>query len=92
MWQSILTTFLLLSHCFANLPADPHIDWVDCHKHVPRPLLQAWPQAQLKSLPTTLQCGRIAVPMSYEKPAGPTNNITLGLAMYRPRNPKGVLF
>jgi hypothetical protein len=30
--------------------------------------------------------------MDYDKPIGPKNNITLGLAMYRPEKPNGVLF
>ena len=30
--------------------------------------------------------------MDYDKEIGPDNNITLGLAMYRPQQPKGVIF
>ncbi|KAF4628966.1 hypothetical protein G7Y89_g9180 [Cudoniella acicularis] len=44
------------------------------------------------NLPSTLHCGQLDVPMDYSKPFGETNMITLGLAMYRPANPKGVLF
>jgi hypothetical protein len=76
------------------LPAQSNkIKWVDCSKHVPSPatgLLTAG--LDLSNLPSTLHCGQVEVPMDYAKPISPSNNITLGLAMYRPTNPKGVLF
>lgn len=46
----------------------------------------------LSDLPESLHCGRADVPMDYSKPMSRHNMITLGLAMYRPKNPKGVLF
>ncbi len=70
----------------------PAIDWVNCHHHVPPPLFENFPNANVSVLPETLHCGQIVVPMDYAKPLSDTNNITLGLAMYRPRNPKGVLY
>ncbi|KAF2812960.1 alpha/beta-hydrolase [Mytilinidion resinicola] len=70
-----------------------YIDWVDCSKHVPPPAtFLNTTNVNLSSLPQTLHCGRINVPMDYSKPIGVNNNITLGLAMYRPANPKGVIF
>ena len=71
---------------------DPEIDWVDCHNHVPHTLLESFPGTHLTVLPSTLHCGRIVVPMNYDKPISSTNNITLGLAMYRPADPTGVIF
>jgi hypothetical protein len=69
------------------------IDWIDCSQNVP-------PEAtylnvtgvDLTSLPSTLHCGNIVVPMDYSKTIGEGNNITLGLAMYRPKSPKGIIF
>ena len=83
---------LLLYSLFAEaLPTNPStIKWVDCAAHIPETLDTT--NVDLKSLPSTLHCGRIVVPMNYAKPIGPANNITLGLAMYRPSNPKGVIF
>ncbi|KPM41125.1 hypothetical protein AK830_g5432 [Neonectria ditissima] len=46
----------------------------------------------LSNLPEALYCGRLDVPMDYSKPKSPENMITLGLAMYRPHKPQGVLF
>lgn len=66
------------------------IRWIDCHNQLPQsdPLTGV----NLTNLPETLKCGRIDVPIDYKKPMGPGNNITLGLAMYRPKNPKGTIF
>ena len=74
-------------------PCPSQIEWVDCSKHVPHtdiPLNLTG--VDLSALPSTLHCGRFVVPMDYAKPISATNNITLGLAMYRPKNPKGVIF
>jgi pimeloyl-ACP methyl ester carboxylesterase len=88
-----------LSHlaiCYALLAtaiSAQHINWVDCSKHVPPPatFFNAT-GVNLKSLPPILHCGRLDVPMDYSKPMSAANKITLGLAMYRPKNPKGVIF
>ncbi len=79
--------------CFAtSIAARPAIEWVDCHQYVPPPLFQNFPDANVSVVPPTLHCGQLVVPMNYAQPMSETNNITLGLAMYRPQNPKGVLF
>lgn len=91
--MTALTAFFLLSCSFfcSALPTDVStIKWVDCAQHVPWTLNTT--DIDLENLPSTLKCGRLVVPMDYEKPIGAKNNITLGLAMYRPRNPKGVIF
>lgn len=72
--------------------ASSSIEWVNCHNNVPLALSQTFPGANITTLPPTLHCGQIVVPMDYDKPIGPKNNITLGLAMYRPEKPNGVLF
>jgi len=90
-----------LSPCF--LPATvsgaavsaykPQITWVDCAQNVPPPAtFLVTDGVNMSALPETLHCGKLVVPMDYEKNIGMGNNITLGLAMYRPKNPKGVVF
>lgn len=69
------------------------IRWVDCSENVPSILDLTG--VNLSDLPTTLHCvhcGQIDVPMDYSSPLSPNNVITVGLAMYRPAKPKGVLF
>jgi hypothetical protein len=69
------------------------IQWVDCSEHVPHTdTALNLTGVDLSALPSTLHCGQLEVPMDYAKPLSSTNNITLGLAMYRPENPKGVIF
>lgn len=64
------------------------IKWVDCASNIPEPLQNT----SLPSvLPSTLHCGTLDVPMDYTKPATANNTITLGFAMNRPKNPKGLL-
>ncbi|KAK4912002.1 hypothetical protein LTR49_019472 [Elasticomyces elasticus] len=72
--------------------AVPHIDWVDCSQNVPAVLSSQWPDANLSALPDTLHCGQMLVPMRYDRPIDIDNNITINLAMFRPKKPKGVLF
>lgn len=89
--------FLLgLAYCCSVLTAVPStqkINWVDCSKHVPEPAtFLDTTGVNLSALPRTLHCGRLTVPMDYSKPISASNNITIGLAMYRPKNPKGVIF
>lgn len=66
------------------------IKWVNCRKHVPTTLDTS--EVDLAKLPSTLHRGQIDVPMDYTEPMSASNKITLGLAMYRPVKPKGVLF
>ncbi|KAK3622901.1 hypothetical protein LTR56_021934 [Elasticomyces elasticus] len=72
--------------------AIPHIDWVDCSQNVPAVLSSQWPDANLSALPDTLHCGQMLVPMRYDRPIDIDNAITINLAMFRPKKPKGVLF
>ncbi|MCJ1309048.1 hypothetical protein MMC25_002703 [Agyrium rufum] len=71
----------------------PKIEWVQCARNVPVPATNFnVTGVNLRALPSTLHCGRLVVPIDYSYPISASNNITLGLAMYRPQNPKGVLF
>lgn len=85
---SITLIYLL----FAGLVSAQHIDWVDCHDHVPTYFSATYPTFNISQLPSTLHCGRLDVPMDHAKPMSPNNTVTLDLAMYRPANPQGVLF
>ena len=86
----------ILSPAFPLVAAStysPNIAWVDCAKHVPIPATNLnVTGVNLSALPPTLHCGQLVVPVDYSKPISASNQITLGLAMYRPPNPKGVLF
>ncbi|RFU28898.1 hypothetical protein B7463_g7452, partial [Scytalidium lignicola] len=86
---------LLSSPSLAQADAPSKIRWTDCAKSVPGPTTSSTfniSAIDLTNLPTTLHCGQLDVPMDYSKPFCETNMITLGLAMYRPATPKGVLF
>ncbi len=73
-------------------PAVGSIQWDDCRSHLPMSSNISELLSTVTTLPESLHCGRIVVPMDYERNLGPDNNITLGLAMYRPRKPKGAIF
>jgi len=88
--SSLLFGSGVLAAPFPN--AVPHIDWLDCHNAVPPVLPLQFPTANISALPSTLHCGQIEVPMDYSRPISAENSITVGLAMYRPENPKGLLF
>jgi len=64
------------------------IQWVDCASNVPQPLQGT---DLPKTLPSTLHCGRLDVPMDYTKPIAADNKITLGFSMYRPDKPNGLI-
>lgn len=81
---------LLSPRSFAKPTCAKPIRWVDCSEHVPSTLDLTG--VNLNNLPPTLHCGQLDVPMDYSRPLSPNNTITLGLAMYRPAKPKGVLF
>lgn len=88
-----LAAFLNAVAGTATLPtaATSDILWVNCSQNVPSTLDTT--SVDLTNLPSTLYCGEIVVPMDYSKPLDEGNNITLGLAMYRPATAtKGVLF
>jgi hypothetical protein len=70
----------------------PTIQWISCHNHRPVQPSTNQPFPTSVKIPDTLHCGQIIVPMDYATPIGAENNISLGLAMYRPKNPKGVIF
>ena len=96
----IMVSFPPVAACFifgwaviASALSPQKIQWVNCSEHVPNTdIALDLSGVNLSALPSTLQCGRLVVPMDYAKPISPTNNITLGLAMYRPQKPKGVIF
>ncbi|KAE8449055.1 hypothetical protein EG329_008643 [Mollisiaceae sp. DMI_Dod_QoI] len=86
---------LFTSSSLARTIPAPSIRWLDCAETVPGPTTSDTFNASaidLMKLPSTLHCGQLDVPMDYSKPFCESNMITLGLAMYRPVNPKGVLF
>jgi hypothetical protein len=60
-----------------------HIQWVDCASNVPLPLQAI---ALPATLPPSLHCSRLNVPMDYAKLITVNNMITLGFSMYRPDN------
>lgn len=85
----------LLAGCAAisTIVSAQSIKWVNCSQNVPDPATYLnVTGVDLNALPKTLHCGRITVPVDYSQPLGTSNNITLGLAMYRPEKPKGVIF
>jgi pimeloyl-ACP methyl ester carboxylesterase len=93
LFHQIVSPLAICSALLATVASAQTIDWVDCSKHVPPPATFFNASGvDLKSLPKTLHCGRLDVPMDYSKPMSAANKITLGLAMYRPKNPKGVIF
>jgi len=68
----------------------PGIKWIDCRNQVPFTLnLEG---IDMANLPSSLHCGELVVPMDYAEPISAQNNITLGIAMYRPKKPKGVVY
>lgn len=84
-----VSLLLSTSRC-AAIHTTQFIRWVDCSENIPSTLDLTG--VNLSNLPSTLHCGQIDVPMDYSRPHVPNNSITLGLAMYRPAKPKGVLF
>ena len=87
-----LTSLCLVLSTTACATGPTQIEWVDCSQNVPSESVFNASGIDLTRLPTTLKCGQIAVPMDYSQPMSDCNIITLGLAMYRPVNPKGVIF
>ncbi|KAK5047507.1 hypothetical protein LTR84_006604 [Exophiala bonariae] len=88
----VLRSLAVFYPIFFIAAATPEIHWVDCKDHVPPSDVFDPAGIDLENLPPTLMCGRIAVPMDYSQPLDGSNNITLGLAMHRPSNPKGIIF
>jgi hypothetical protein len=91
---SVLVCFVLaLAHAQrggSHRSHESRIRWIDCRDQVPFTLdLEG---IDMKNLPGALHCGELVVPMDHAKPICAENNITLGLAMYRPEKPKGVVF
>ncbi|KAE9363001.1 hypothetical protein N431DRAFT_550765 [Stipitochalara longipes BDJ] len=91
---SLFFSAIVLALPIRSVPApSSNIRWTDCAKNVPESSEYFNTSAiNLNSLPSTLHCGQIDVPMDYSKPFCETNMITLGLGMYRPTKPKGALF
>ncbi|KAJ7292079.1 hypothetical protein C8J57DRAFT_1274576 [Mycena rebaudengoi] len=71
------------------------IRWVDCHDKVPLPLvseLNVTGTTFNGTLPGSLQCGEMDVPMDWSKPFdAASNNITIGFAMNRPTVSSGLI-
>ncbi|KDQ19584.1 hypothetical protein BOTBODRAFT_443473 [Botryobasidium botryosum FD-172 SS1] len=93
MLRTHLLTILAIALCdpcaALVLPRNVNnIQWIDCESSVPQPLQGV---ALPTTLPSTLHCGRLDVPMDYSQPFSTNNKITLGFAMYRPSNPKGLV-
>ncbi|TVY92660.1 putative hydrolase [Lachnellula willkommii] len=92
-----LSSATIILAAAASVAAHPlpsnRIRWTDCAKNVPESdITFNSSTVDLSSLPSTLHCGELDVPMDYSKPFCETNKITLGLAMVRPAHPKGGLF
>jgi hypothetical protein len=69
------------------------IRWVDCSNQIPDvPGALDLTDVDLRKLPPTLHCGRLEVPMDYDRPLQAGNMIEIGIAMHRPSEPKGVIF
>ena len=83
---TVFCTFFAIAHSINS----SNITWVDCSQNVPNIFDSTG--VDLANLPPTLHCGQIEVPLDYAKPLGVSNKIILGLAMYRPERPKGVIF
>ncbi|KAJ7748351.1 hypothetical protein B0H16DRAFT_1888449 [Mycena metata] len=68
--------------------ANQTIRWVDCHERVPQPIesaLNVTGSTFNGTLPSTLHCGEMDVPLDYTKAFNEaTNKITIGFAMNRP--------
>ncbi len=89
---TLLSALSLLVGASATLDAVNPIRWVNCSENVPSAAGLDLTGVDLVNLPPALHCGQLDVPMDYSRPQGPNNTVTLGLAMVRPANPKGVLF
>lgn len=92
MEKNILTyafaALIITVPSLATANKNPSIKWIDCATNVPEPLKDI---EMPLSLPSTLQCGRLDVPMDYSKPIAPNNTITLGFSINRPQNPQGLI-
>lgn len=92
-YASAATTYIPSKHQAPR--QNQTIQWVDCHENVPQPVsasLNVTGTAFNGTLPSTLFCGQMDVPMDYTKPFDPsTNNITIGFAMHRPARSSGLV-
>lgn len=96
--SALVSLATLSTRAVAAATVNTRIQWVDCANNVPVPIQQAynltgqsWKGSHLPVLPKTLKCGRINVPMDYEKPISANNTISIGFAMYRPNGAKELL-
>ncbi|KAF8209590.1 Alpha/Beta hydrolase protein [Mycena galopus ATCC 62051] len=93
---SVFSSFFFNHSSFAlYLPRQQQnqtLRWVDCTTNVPQPIQVALNITTFSgTLPPTLFCGEIDVPMDYTQPIASDNQITVGFAMNRPQNPAGLL-
>jgi hypothetical protein len=93
MYASAATAYIPSKHQAQR--QNQTIQWVDCHEKVPQPVstsLNVTGTTFNGTLPSTLFCGQMDVPMDYTKPFDPsTNNITIGFAMHRPARSSGLV-
>lgn len=99
MLFTLLVHFVALPLTFASLTTNEAedkntIQWINCAENIPVDvaLENGINITNTTVPPSNLHCGKLVVPMDYQRPISEKNNITLGLAMYRPPNPKGVLY
>ncbi|KAJ7702230.1 Alpha/Beta hydrolase protein [Mycena rosella] len=67
------------------------IRWLDCHDRIPAVVQAEFNVTTSTPLPPSLFCGEMDVPMDYSKPHASDNNITIGIAMNRPKKSDGVI-
>ncbi|KAK4701231.1 hypothetical protein P7C70_g5010, partial [Phenoliferia sp. Uapishka_3] len=84
----LLATSVLVSTAPTSPPS---VEWVNCADHIPEPLQGLLPNSTLDSLPTTLKCGQLHVPVDYGKPYSKTNSIALGFTTYNPPDALGTI-
>ncbi|KAH8823334.1 hypothetical protein DL96DRAFT_1617263 [Flagelloscypha sp. PMI_526] len=78
---------------------EPHLDpqpiqWVNCSDNVPEALYSEYAINPFftETLPGTLKCGRLDVPLDYAKEFDEKNNISIAFSLYTPPNPVGTIF
>ncbi|KAK4700896.1 hypothetical protein P7C70_g5348, partial [Phenoliferia sp. Uapishka_3] len=92
----LLSLIALLASVVA-LPANSlanstEIEWISCAENTPQPLQGLIPNATLASLPLTLSCGHLPVPIDWSQPISENNSMAVAFAKYSPPNAVGNLF
>ncbi|KAH8823335.1 hypothetical protein DL96DRAFT_1617268 [Flagelloscypha sp. PMI_526] len=69
------------------------IRWLNCSTNVPAPIQSSLNITNWEGpLPDTLKCGRLDVPIDYEKPFEDENRISVAFSLYTPENSRGTIF